>query len=219
MNIMLATVTERTREIGIRRALGARRRDIVRQFLVETIALSVVGGLTGVLFGLICRSLSTRLAISSRTIGPHLMENLPAIVKTVTPEVVPASIPLAFGISVVVGVVFGLYPAIRAAQMDPSRRSATSRGWGPGAGNVCATACKHAVAHAQSSPLRAPSPLPRASLRRGTHLVGVFAGQADSQQRLALRHGWGANPGTHRPRSRSRRTTPWFAAAPRSSTE
>ena len=54
MNIMLATVTERTREIGIRRALGAKRRDIIRQFLVETIALSIVGGLTGMLGGLTC---------------------------------------------------------------------------------------------------------------------------------------------------------------------
>ena len=61
MNIMLATVTERTREIGIRRALGAKRRDIIRQFLVETIALSVVGGLTGVLGGLTCRPVTNWL--------------------------------------------------------------------------------------------------------------------------------------------------------------
>jgi len=119
MNIMLATVTERTREIGIRRALGARRRDIVRQFLVETIALSVVGGATGVLGGLICPWVieTTRDIVTAN--WPAMMESLPQVVKTVSPQIVPASIPLAFGISVVVGVVFGIYPAIRAAQMDP----------------------------------------------------------------------------------------------------
>jgi putative ABC transport system permease protein len=92
MNIMLATVTERTREIGIRRALGAKRRDIARQFLVETVVLAIVGGLTGVVGGLTCRPMV---------------------------QAVTWSIPLAFGISVGVGVVFGLYPAVRAAAMDP----------------------------------------------------------------------------------------------------
>ena len=119
MNIMLATVTERTREIGIRRALGARRRDIVRQFLIETIALSVVGGATGILGGLICPFVidwTRRFAYGQ---WPQVMKSLPAIVESLTPQIVPVSIPLAFGISVVVGVVFGLYPAMRAAKMDP----------------------------------------------------------------------------------------------------
>ncbi len=119
MNIMLATVTERTREIGIRRALGARRRDIVLQFLVETIALSVVGGLAGVTLGLLGPFGLDKARGFIADNWPQLMENVPAIWKTVTPAVVPESIPLAFGISVAVGVVFGIYPAIRAAQMDP----------------------------------------------------------------------------------------------------
>ncbi|MFO0868181.1 MAG: ABC transporter permease [Pirellulales bacterium] len=119
MNIMLATVTERTREIGIRRALGARRSDIVRQFLVETIALSVIGGLTGVLIGLASPWAFDKLRNFVTERWPDLVTDLPAVVKTVTPEVVPESIPLAFGIAVAVGVVFGLYPAMRAAEMDP----------------------------------------------------------------------------------------------------
>jgi len=100
MNVMLATVTERTREIGIRRALGAKRRHIVTQFLVETVVLSVGGGLLGVALGLVI---------------PMAVERF-ADMKTI----VTASAPvLAFGISAGVGVVFGLYPAWRAAGMDP----------------------------------------------------------------------------------------------------
>ncbi len=119
MNIMLATVTERTREIGIRRALGAKRADITRQFLVETISLSVMGGLIGILMGLSCplvinagRDLLERLAPQSYAV-------LPDVAKVMQPEIVPISIPIAFGISVMVGILFGIYPAIRAAQMDP----------------------------------------------------------------------------------------------------
>jgi putative ABC transport system permease protein len=119
MNIMLATVTERTREIGIRRALGAKRRDITRQFLVETIALSVVGGLTGVLGGLLCGPVSNWLWMAVEALVPEMMAQLPATIRDVRPVVVPWSIPLAFGISVAIGVVFGLYPAQRAAAMDP----------------------------------------------------------------------------------------------------
>jgi putative ABC transport system permease protein len=119
MNIMLATVTERTREIGIRRALGAKRGDITRQFLVETISLSVMGGMVGILVGLSCpwvihagRHLLERLA-------PESYDVLPDVAKIMNPEIVPESIPIAFGISVLVGILFGIYPAIRAAQMDP----------------------------------------------------------------------------------------------------
>ncbi|HED66244.1 MAG TPA: ABC transporter permease [Planctomycetes bacterium] len=100
MNVMLATVTERTREIGIRRALGAKRRHIVTQFLVETICLSVGGGLFGVALG---------IAI------PWGVERYADMKTVVTPE---API-LAFGISAGVGIIFGLYPAWRAATMDP----------------------------------------------------------------------------------------------------
>jgi ABC-type antimicrobial peptide transport system permease subunit len=119
MNIMLATVTERTREIGIRRALGAKRRDITRQFLVETVLLSVVGGVTGILGGLTCRPLVNWARSLLDTAFPEAMKNLPEVVRDVAPVVVPWSIPLAFGISMAVGVVFGLYPAMRAAAMDP----------------------------------------------------------------------------------------------------
>ncbi len=99
MNVMLATVTERTREIGIRRALGAKRRHIVTQFLVETIVLSVGGGLLGVALG---------LAI------PAIVE-ASADLKTI---VTPAAPLFAFGISAGIGIVFGIYPAWRAATMD-----------------------------------------------------------------------------------------------------
>lgn len=119
MNIMLATVTERTREIGIRRALGAKRRDIARQFLVETIVLSVLGGIGGIAFGLLCGpviGLSKRLFDS---LFPGVLEKLPSEITGMEPIIVNWSIPLAFGIAVGVGVVFGLYPATRAAKMDP----------------------------------------------------------------------------------------------------
>lgn len=119
MNIMLATVTERTREIGIRRALGAKRDDIVRQFLVETAVLSVVGGLTGILAGIFCKPAVVGLRVLVTAWYPDTMAALPDVVRNVTPTIVPASIPIAFGISLLVGIVFGLYPAIRAAQMNP----------------------------------------------------------------------------------------------------
>jgi putative ABC transport system permease protein len=119
MNIMLATVTERTREIGIRRALGARRRDIVRQFLIETVVLSVVGGVTGIAGGVACLPLVEILRDLVEMSAPQLVQNLPEVVREVTPVLVPESIPLAFGISVLVGIVFGIYPAMRAADKDP----------------------------------------------------------------------------------------------------
>jgi putative ABC transport system permease protein len=100
MNIMLATVTERTREIGVRRALGAKRRDITMQFLVETVVLSFGGGLVGVLLGIMV---------------PLLVAHLTTMKTIVTLW----SVLLAFGISGAVGIIFGLYPAKAAARLDP----------------------------------------------------------------------------------------------------
>ena len=119
MNIMLATVTERTREIGVRRALGAKRSDITQQFLVETITLSVVGGLTGILVGLLGPIVFVLSRAGVEEFAPHLFAQIPEVGRVMTPEIVPLSIPVSFFISVVVGVMFGLYPAMRAAQMDP----------------------------------------------------------------------------------------------------
>lgn len=119
MNIMLATVTERTREIGIRRALGAKRRDIVHQFLAETVVLSVAGGVTGIAGGLLCGPISDVIRAGLYRAIPEAMAQLPETIREVRPEVVGWSIPLAFGISVVVGVIFGLYPAASAAKLDP----------------------------------------------------------------------------------------------------
>jgi putative ABC transport system permease protein len=101
MNIMLATVTERTREIGIRRALGAKQRDITIQFLIETIVLSGVGGVLGV------------------CIGIGIPEILRYFATDQEPVVTGKSVLMAFGISVGIGILFGLYPAQRAAKMDP----------------------------------------------------------------------------------------------------
>ena len=100
MNIMLATVTERTKEIGIRRALGARQRDITMQFLIETAVLSSTGGMIGVVVGLAVPGLVSRLS------------GIPAVIEIWSPIV-------AFGISVTIGLIFGVYPARRAAMMDP----------------------------------------------------------------------------------------------------
>jgi putative ABC transport system permease protein len=119
MNIMLATVTERTREIGIRRALGAKRRDIVGQFLTESVVLSIVGGGLGVIGGLFCRPVAMGLRYQLERWIPEQMAAVPDLVRNVEPQVVPWSIPLSLGISVVVGVAFGVYPAIRAARLDP----------------------------------------------------------------------------------------------------
>ncbi len=119
MNIMLATVTERTREIGIRRALGAKRSDITYQFLVETIVLSIVGGLSGVAGGVICGPLIRGLRSLVETALPRVYAMIPESMRDVSPVLVPWSIPLAFGISMLIGVVFGLYPARRAARMNP----------------------------------------------------------------------------------------------------
>ncbi|MCA9239109.1 MAG: FtsX-like permease family protein, partial [Planctomycetales bacterium] len=119
MNIMLATVTERTREIGIRRAVGAKKGDIVRQFLTESVVLSIVGGLLGILFGLGCRYILIGLRTFLFWRFPEQMDSLPDLIRTMEPILVTWSIPLAFAISAVVGVVFGVYPATKAAGLDP----------------------------------------------------------------------------------------------------
>jgi putative ABC transport system permease protein len=106
MNIMLATVTERTREIGIRRALGAKRRDITVQFLVEAVVQTTVGGVVGVAMGL----------------GSVWL--IPMVYRWVTDSTLPAKVHvpaifLSLGVSIGVGVLFGWYPAQRAANLDP----------------------------------------------------------------------------------------------------
>ena len=100
MNIMLATVSERTREIGIRRALGAKKRDIIFQFLSETLILTLSGGILGIILG---------------SIVPFLVTHFGQMRTVIT----TSSLVMAFGISAGVGIIFGLYPAYRAANMDP----------------------------------------------------------------------------------------------------
>jgi putative ABC transport system permease protein len=119
MNIMLATVIERTREIGVRRALGAKRRDITRQFLTESVVLSVLGGALGILGGVFCKPLTLLVRYALFQWFPDQMATLPTLIQTVEPRLIPWSIPLAFLISVFVGVIFGVYPAARAAMLDP----------------------------------------------------------------------------------------------------
>jgi putative ABC transport system permease protein len=100
MNIMLATVLERTREIGIRRAIGARQADIVRQFLTEAVLISIAGGLIGIAFGV------TLSKIIASAAGWSTL-------------VTTSSIVVAFGVSVFIGLLFGIYPAVQAAKLDP----------------------------------------------------------------------------------------------------
>ncbi|HEX7587384.1 MAG TPA: FtsX-like permease family protein, partial [Anaerolineae bacterium] len=101
MNVMMVSVTERTREIGVRLAVGARQWDIVQQFLIEAVALSLSGGLLGIAVGILTIPLLTRYR-----------SDLAAVLTW-------ESIVGAFGVALVVGVVFGLYPAIRASRLDP----------------------------------------------------------------------------------------------------
>ncbi len=119
MNIMLATVTERTREIGVRRALGARRKDIITQFLAETVVLTGTGGLLGVLMGAACPLGVLLVGQIMKTMLPELWSALPGTIQNLEPIIAPWSVGAAFFISVAVGVLFGLYPASRAAHMDP----------------------------------------------------------------------------------------------------
>jgi putative ABC transport system permease protein len=100
MNIMLVSVTERTKEIGLRLAVGARRRDVLLQFLVEAMVMSLIGGLLGVAVGLLTAS------------------TLTAVLDWPT-EVAPATLLTAFGIAAAVGIIFGYYPARRASRLDP----------------------------------------------------------------------------------------------------
>ncbi|MDD4099414.1 MAG: ABC transporter permease [Lentisphaeria bacterium] len=100
MNIMLASVTERTREIGIRRAIGAKQSQIVAQFLIETVVLSFTGGLVGIGVGVLIPWIITQIV------------KMPTVVSLF-------SLTLSLGISVSVGIIFGIYPAIRAARLDP----------------------------------------------------------------------------------------------------
>ena len=100
MNVMLVSVSERTREIGLRRAVGARQRDVLLQFLVEAVTLSCCGGLAGVLLGFAAAAVVTRVL------------EWPASVS-------PSAVALAFGIAAAVGVFFGFYPARRASRLDP----------------------------------------------------------------------------------------------------
>jgi putative ABC transport system permease protein len=100
MNIMLATVLERTREIGIRRAIGARQADIVRQFLTEAVMISIIGGLIGIGFGFSLSRIIATLAGWSTV-------------------VTASSVFVAFGVSCGIGLLFGIYPAVQAAKLDP----------------------------------------------------------------------------------------------------
>ena len=100
MNIMLVSVTERTREIGIRIAVGARQRDVLTQFLIEAFVLSALGGIVGLLIGLI-----GAFVIATKNSYPLVID--------------PLAILIAFGVAALVGIVFGFYPALRAAHMDP----------------------------------------------------------------------------------------------------
>lgn len=119
MNIMLATVTERTREIGIRRAIGAKQRDIILQFLAETIVLTGMGGMVGILAGLLCEPAYSTILEFMETLAPTLYQSLPPSMQGMEPVLVPWSLPLVFGVAVLTGVIFGLYPARKASQMDP----------------------------------------------------------------------------------------------------
>jgi putative ABC transport system permease protein len=97
---MLVSVSERTREIGLRQALGARPRDVRLQFLLEAFVLSLMGGVVGIMMG----------------VGGSLLFNALGTMRT---EIVAASIPISFGASAAVGIFFGYYPATQAAQLDP----------------------------------------------------------------------------------------------------
>ena len=121
MNIMLATVTERTREIGIRRALGARQRDVTVQFLTETMVLAGSGGIIGIIMGLLTPYAFgfIQWLISDRVSTDDNTSELGRIFTDMEPQIAVWSLPVAFCISVGIGIIFGLYPARKAARLDP----------------------------------------------------------------------------------------------------
>jgi len=100
MNIMLVSVTERTREIGIRKAVGAKRRDIMVQFLIEAVVLSIIGGLIGIGFGALTAAVVSATGVLDTSLSMQ-------------------AVVLAVSFSLAVGLFFGLYPATRAASLNP----------------------------------------------------------------------------------------------------
>ena len=109
MNIMLVSVTERIREIGLRKAVGAKKRDILFQFLVETIILTTTGGVVGIITGVTASVLGSTFI--AEVVG---MENF-----SWEDALSLSSIPLAFGVATTAGLIFGIYPAYKAACLNP----------------------------------------------------------------------------------------------------
>ena len=104
MNIMLVSVTERTKEIGIRKAMGATRRDILSQFVIEAVLISLVGGLLGVVFGVLASQLLNGLPLAGTQVSTVLSGDIAV---------------LALVVSAAIGLFFGIYPASRAAKLHP----------------------------------------------------------------------------------------------------